>query len=134
MNTYLDVITKHYADFEGRATRTQYWTFTLVNIVLSIVLGIVDGVLASVVGFGFVGILFSLALLVPGIAVAIRRLHDTGKSGFWLFIALIPLIGFIVLIVFFVMDSQPGSNKYGPNPKGRGGRDLVDDYDDRDPR
>lgn len=105
---------KQYIDFEGRARRKEYWTFTVGNMLVSILLG--GG---GALGFGseILGGLFSLFILIPGIAVAVRRLHDTGRSGFWLFILLIPLIGLFVIIFFLVSDSEPGSNTYGPNPK-----------------
>lgn len=98
-----------YVEFTGRSRRKEYWTFVLVNIVISLILSSL---------FSFLGTLFSLAILLPSIAVGIRRLHDIGKSGWWLLIGFIPLLGWIVLIYFFVQDSQPGSNEYGANPKG----------------
>ena len=122
MNWYLAVL-KKYAVFSGRAQRAEYWFFVLFNIIISIVLGVLDGVLGTMnaeAGIGLLGGLYSLAVLIPSIAVGVRRLHDTGRSGWWLLIAFVPLIGAIVLIVFFVMDSQPGSNEHGPNPKGVG--------------
>ncbi|MCK7594540.1 DUF805 domain-containing protein [Pseudomarimonas salicorniae] len=121
MNWYLEVL-KKYAVFSGRARRKEYWMFVLFNIIIAFVLGIIDGVLGLTTegGMGILGGLYSLAVLLPSIAVGVRRLHDTGRTGWWLLIAFIPLIGAIVLIVFFVLDSQPGSNEYGPNPKGVG--------------
>lgn len=105
---------KQYIDFEGRARRKEYWVFTVGNILVSILLG--GG---GVFGYGsdILSGLFSLFILIPGLAVAVRRLHDTGRSGFWLFILLIPLIGLFVIIYFLVSDSESGSNAYGPNPK-----------------
>ncbi len=79
---------------------------------IAIVVGIVDGV----TGLGVLSPLYSLALLIPSIAVAIRRLHDVGKSGWWLLLGFVPLVG-LVLLYFMVQDSQPGGNEYGPNPK-----------------
>jgi uncharacterized membrane protein YhaH (DUF805 family) len=113
MNWYLEVL-KKYAVFTGRAHRTEYWMFFLFNIIIGIVLGIIEGIFG---GPGILGALYGLAVLVPGIAVGVRRLHDTNRTGWWLLIGLIPIIGIIVLIVFFVQDSQPGENQYGPNPK-----------------
>lgn len=113
MNDYIGVL-KKYAVFEGRARRKEYWMFILFNIIVAIVLNIVDGIVGS---SGVLGGLYSLAVLVPAIAVAARRLHDTGRSGWWQLIALVPVIGFLVLLVFYVQDSQPGSNQYGANPK-----------------
>ena len=88
--------------------------------IIGIVLGIIDGGLGSG-GLGSGGILsgiYSLAVLIPSIAVSVRRLHDTNHSGWWLLINLLPLIGTIILVFFLVRDSQPGQNQYGPNPKG----------------
>jgi uncharacterized membrane protein YhaH (DUF805 family) len=115
---------KKYAVFEGRARRREYWFYVLFVLIISIVLNIVDrftGTYSAAYGAGLLGGLFSLAILIPSLAVGARRLHDTGRSGWWLLIGLIPFIGAIVLIVFFVIDSQPGTNQYGPNPKGVGG-------------
>ncbi len=107
-------VVKKYAVFDGRARRQEYWMFFLVNIIISIVLNLIgraiglDSVLSGI---------YSLALLVPSLAVAVRRLHDTDRSGWWLLIGLIPLVGFIVLIVFLAQDTKPGDNQYGSNPK-----------------
>ena len=111
---------KQYTDFNGRAQRTEYWLFVLFCIVVSVVLALIDrmiGTYNSTGGIGLLGGIFSLAILLPGIAVAVRRLHDTGRTGWWLLIGLIPLIGEIVLLVFMVQDSAPGTNAYGPSPK-----------------
>ncbi len=119
MNWFMTVLRK-YAVFEGRARRREYWFFVLFYILISVVLAVVDRMLGTYVeayGMGALGALFCLGLLIPSIAVGVRRLHDTGRSGWWLLIGFIPLIGMIVLIVFFVLDSQPGTNAYGPNPK-----------------
>lgn len=75
-------------------------------------------IIDSIIGLGLVALIYSLALLVPSLSVGARRLHDTGRSGWWQLLMLIPLIGAIILIVFLVLDSTPGDNKYGPNPKG----------------
>lgn len=119
MNYYLSVL-KKYAVFSGRAQRAEYWYFVLFNLIISIVLGIIDGVIGSgtETSIGILGGIYSLAILIPGLAVSVRRLHDTNHSGWWLFISLIPLIGAIVLLVFMVRDSQSDQNQYGPNPKG----------------
>lgn len=118
MNWYLEVL-KKYAVFSGRARRKEYWVFTLFSVTFSLILGFVDGALGfdRDGGTGPLGALYSLAVLVPSLAVAVRRLHDTGRSGWWVLIGLIPCVGFIVLIVFLAQDSQPGANEYGPNPK-----------------
>ena len=95
-----------YADFNGRATRSEYWYFFLFNFIVGIVLGWIP----------FLGWLVSLALLVPSLAVAWRRLHDMGKSGaFYLFI-LIPLVGWIFVLIWLCKETQPGDNQYGPQP------------------
>jgi uncharacterized membrane protein YhaH (DUF805 family) len=111
MNWYIAVL-KKYVEFSGRAARQEFWMFTLISFLISIGLGIVD----SMLGTSVLGGLYSLAVLLPSLGVAVRRLHDTGKSGWWLLIALTG-IGVIVLIVFYCMDSTP-DNEYGPNPKG----------------
>jgi uncharacterized membrane protein YhaH (DUF805 family) len=115
MNYYLAVL-KKYAVFSGRARRAEYWYFVLFNFIISIVLGIISAVIGD--DSGILGILYGLAVLIPGLAVFVRRLHDVGKSGWMLLIALIPLIGAVWLLVLMVTDSNPGENKYGPNPKG----------------
>jgi uncharacterized membrane protein YhaH (DUF805 family) len=99
---------KKYADFTGRARRKEYWMFILIYMVINIVL--------SVLGLAIISMIFGLALLVPSISIAARRLHDTGRTGWWQLIALIPLIGMIILIVFLVQDSHD-TNEYGVNPK-----------------
>ncbi|MFT7560687.1 MAG: uncharacterized membrane protein YhaH (DUF805 family) [Flavobacteriales bacterium] len=113
MEWYTGVL-KQYTGFSGRAHRTEYWMFVLINLIVSIVLNVIDGVIGL---GGILGLVYALAVLLPSIAVGIRRLHDTGRSGWWLLIALIPLIGAIVLIVFLVQDSAEGDNEHGPNPK-----------------
>ena len=113
MSWYLEVL-KKYAVFSGRARRAEYWYFLLFNLIVVIVLSIIDA--AAGTNPLLTGI-YTLAVLLPSIGVAIRRLHDTGRSGWWILIALIPLIGAIVLLVFYVQDSEGGVNVYGPNPK-----------------
>jgi uncharacterized membrane protein YhaH (DUF805 family) len=122
MNYYTDVL-KKYAVFDGRARRKEYWMFVLWNIIVSLVLSVILGVIGLVLHMAAVSFLlgvYSLAVLIPGIAVGVRRLHDTGRTGWWLFIGFVPLVGAIVLLVFVVQDSKPGENQYGPNPKGIG--------------
>lgn len=103
---------KQYALFTGRATRTQYWMFVLFYVIFYIVLAVVDAMLDSYI----LTLVYSLVLLVPSIGVATRRLHDTGRTGWWQLIALIPILGAIVLIVFLAQDSC-ADNEYGVNPK-----------------
>jgi uncharacterized membrane protein YhaH (DUF805 family) len=113
MNWYVAVL-KKYAVFTGRARRSEYWFFVLFNLIITVILALIDAWL----GTSFLEIIYSLAVLIPSLAVGVRRLHDTDRSGWWLLIGLVPLFGLIVLIVFFVQDSTAGANKYGPNPKG----------------
>ena len=121
MNWFL-IALKNYVGFSGRSRRSEYWYFTLFYLVIAIVLSVLDGIVfgGSVDGKGtpVLSGLFMLAMLLPSIAVGIRRLHDTDRSGWWLLIGMIPILGAIVLIVFFVQDSKPGENRFGPNPKG----------------
>ena len=112
MNWYVAVL-KQYAVFTGRASRTEYWMFFLFNLIIAIAIGVIEGILGIP---GIIGIIYSLAVLVPAIAVGVRRLHDTDKTGWWLLIGLIPLIGLIVLIVFLVQPSTQGDNQYGSVP------------------
>ena len=114
------VAVKKYAVFEGRARRKEYWFFVLFYLIFAFVLGFIDGLAGTVqaqTDIGLFGTIFGFALLLPSLAVAVRRLHDTGRSGWWVLINLIPVIGMIVFIVFAVQDSQPGENRFGPNPK-----------------
>lgn len=104
----------NYANFNGRARRSEYWWFCLANFVIALILSTLGRKISL---FGFVSGLYSLAVLIPAIAVGVRRLHDIGKSGWWLFISLVPVIGSIILIVSMAKDSEPGENQYGPNPK-----------------
>lgn len=120
MDWYLEVWRK-YAIFSGRARRKEYWWFFLINLLVSIGLAIVDGITGSFsaeTGMGLLGSLYALAVLIPGIAVSVRRLHDTERSGWWLLLAFVPVVGAIVLLVFLVQDGKPGANQYGVNPKG----------------
>jgi uncharacterized membrane protein YhaH (DUF805 family) len=105
-----------YVTFSGRARRSEFWWFALFSIIVSIVGAAID----AIIGSSIVGFLLALALLLPSLAVTVRRLHDTGRSGWWILIALVPLIGAIVLLVFECQDSQPGTNSYGASPKPTG--------------
>jgi len=118
VNWYVSVLQK-YAVFSGRARRKEYWMFFLFNLLISIGLAIVDGVagLTTAYNVGILGAIYSLAVLIPSLAVSIRRLHDTDRSGWWCLIGFVPLIGAIVLLIFFVMDGTPGDNRFGPSPK-----------------
>ncbi|MBW8860333.1 MAG: DUF805 domain-containing protein [Caulobacter sp.] len=117
---------KKYADFQGRARRSEYWLFSLFCFIVGVVIGILrvatGGFEALESGrmdaLGIVNLLFSLAVLVPSLAVGFRRLHDTDRSAWWILIGLIPLIGWIVLIVFYLLPGTTGPNRFGPDPKG----------------
>lgn len=113
MEYYVSVLRDHYADFAGRARRREFWMFMLINFVISFVLGLVLGL----AHLGPLSNLYLLAVLVPSLALGARRLHDTGRSGWWQLLSFIPVIGLIILIIWCATDSQPGANKYGPNPK-----------------
>ena len=110
---------KKYAVFSGRAQRMEYWIFSGVNLVISYVLAFIEGFLgiAPELETSVLAGLFTLAVLLPALGVTIRRLHDTGRSGWWILIGIVPLIGAIVLFIFMVMDSESGENQYGQNPK-----------------
>jgi uncharacterized membrane protein YhaH (DUF805 family) len=116
-----------YTGFTGRARRSEYWWWALFTVLVGLAAAILDSVLGTTLGpdnsaawrgsTGVVGIIVNLALLLPTLAVAVRRLHDTDRSGWWLLIGLVPIVGAIVLLVFFVLDSTPGTNRVGANPK-----------------
>ena len=128
---------RKYADFSGRARRMEFWLFWLfligIQIVFSVLIGMVAGPTAAVADptdpfavlngpasalYGVFGLVM-LGLLIPSLAVAMRRLHDTNRTGWWLLLGLIPFLGALVLLIFYVLDGTPGPNKYGPGPKGR---------------
>ena len=130
MDWYLKVW-KQYADFSGRARRKEYWMFYLFNVIVEMLLVIILGIVAVSIMVAsrdesllFLAaspaIIYGLAIFIPNLAVTVRRLHDTGKSGWWFFISLIPLVGGIWLLVILCTDSQFGANKWGDNPKGIG--------------
>lgn len=114
MNWYLSVI-KNYTGFSGRARRKEYWMFVLINMIICAVLNVIQ----SVIGMEtpYISSIYSLGVLLPSIAVAIRRLHDTDRSGWWLLLSLIPVIGTIVIIVFLCQNGTAGNNRFGADPK-----------------
>ena len=114
MRWYIEAL-KKYAVFAGRARRKEYWIFLLFNIIISFVLFFLERLAG---GPGLLSGLYDLFILIPSIAVTVRRLHDTNRTRWWFLIVLVPLIGAIVLLVFMLQDSQPDANQYGPNPKG----------------
>jgi uncharacterized membrane protein YhaH (DUF805 family) len=112
---------KRYAEFNGRSRRKEYWMFTLYNIVIVMVLYLAGLVMLlrgsiSMVFFGL-AIVYWLAVLVPGLAVCVRRLHDIDKSGWFILVSLIPAVGGIILLVLVCLDGTPGDNRFGPSPK-----------------
>ncbi|AZN39644.1 DUF805 domain-containing protein [Paenibacillus albus] len=113
MEWYMKVI-RNYVGFQGRARRKEYWMFILFNIIISLILSIIEDLLGLST---MLSKLYSLFIFLPGLAVAVRRLHDTDKSGWWVLIGLIPLVGFIVLLILTCLDSDPGTNRFGENPK-----------------
>ena len=132
---YIDVIKHQYADFDGRARRKEYWMFTLFNTLIGFTL-YVPVVLGIVLGLDillYVGILllivFAFGTFIPSLAVAVRRLHDTGKSGWFYLLCLVPYIGAFILIYFMVVEGNSGSNEYGPDPKDPYSDDLSNVLD-----
>jgi uncharacterized membrane protein YhaH (DUF805 family) len=131
MSWYIEVL-KKYVVFSGRSRRAEYWYFVLFNTIITAILlaidiamgsGAADSTMTGDAGvamnasLGILSGIYSLAVLLPGLAVLIRRLHDTDHSGWWIFISLIPIIGSFILLYFLVKDSTPGANQYGSNPK-----------------
>lgn len=120
MKWYLKVL-RQYADFTGRARRTEYWMYILFNMIFAIVAAVLDNLLGlkfnQEIPYGFIYLIYGLATFIPGLAVMVRRLHDVDKSGWWVFISLIPLVGTIWLLVLLATDGTPGANQYGVNPK-----------------
>ena len=117
MDWYIKVL-KQYFDFSGRARRKEYWFFVLINLLISLGLSIIDsfiGTMNADTGYGLLSGLYALAVFIPALAVAVRRLHDTSRSGWWLLILFLPLIGLIVLLVFLCQSSHP-DNAYGEAP------------------
>lgn len=118
---FTGVLTRKYASFEGRARRKEYWSFTLFFALIWLGLMVVDAATGSFdehLGVGILSALWAVGCMVPSLAAGVRRLHDTGRTGWWMLVSVIPLIGPIVLLVFCALDGQPGPNQYGPNPKG----------------
>jgi len=125
MQTAVTTVLGKYATFTGRATRSEYWWWVLALILLMLVLGVIDGALvAPVMGFEQfspeagqpLSMLASLALLLPSLAVSVRRLHDVDRSGWWYLLSLIPVIGTLVLLYWYVQPGSSGDNRFGPEP------------------
>jgi len=128
MKWYLKVVRDNYLNFKGRASREEYWMFTLFMVIFSIVAAIADNILGTVftigagsysvsMGYGWIYTIYTLALVLPALSVLVRRLHDTGKSGWFYFIILIPLVGAVWILILLCTDSNPEDNNYGPSPK-----------------
>jgi len=118
MQMYLKAI-KQYADFNSRASRREYWMFTLLSLIISVIAIVIDVVLGSAIdmgGFSPLYIIYFLGIIIPTIAVAVRRLHDVGNNGLMILISLVPIVGSIWLLVLLVSKGHSGENKYGPNP------------------
>jgi uncharacterized membrane protein YhaH (DUF805 family) len=113
MEWYMAVLQK-FAQFDGRSRRKEYWMFLLVNLVISLVLTLASKAVSIL---GMLSLLYSLAVFIPSLAVSVRRLHDTGKSGWFLLIAFVPLLGALLLLYWMAQEGEPGPNQYGPNPK-----------------
>lgn len=119
MNWYLKCL-RQYADFSGRARRKEYWMFVLFNIIFAFILGVMDGIIGWVsteIGLGVLGGIYSLGIFIPGLAVCVRRLHDIGKSGWSYLFILIPIVGCIMVLVWFCREGENDRNEWGPNPK-----------------
>ncbi|MEU9292113.1 DUF805 domain-containing protein [Streptomyces sp. NPDC048266] len=112
MNWYLEAF-KKYAVFSGRARRKEFWMFQLISLIVAIVLYGID----LAIGMPLLGSLYALAVLLPALGLLVRRLHDTDRSGWWILIGLVPLVGSIVLIVFTCLEGDQRENAHGPNPK-----------------
>ncbi|BEV03020.1 MULTISPECIES: DUF805 domain-containing protein [Chryseobacterium] len=121
MKWYLKVL-KQYADFNGRARRTEYWMYLLFNLIFAVIAAVLDNILGlkftPEIPYGYLYLLYALVTFLPGLAVSVRRLHDVDKSGWFLFISLIPIIGGIWLLVLYATEGTQGRNQYGDDPKG----------------
>jgi len=117
---------KRYSDFSGRSRRCEYWMFALIHVVVYLTLFLAVQFTASASTMAHISVftgplfflcfIYGLAAILPGLAVSVRRLHDIGKSGWWMLLAFVPVLD-LLLVVFFTFNSEPGGNQYGPNPK-----------------
>ena len=115
MNWYFEVL-KKYAVFNGRAGRKEYWYFTLFNILFTLGFGLIDQLMGNFVanaGYGPLSAIYTLAIILPGVSVSVRRLHDTGRSGWWFMITIVPVIGLLMFLYFVLLDSDSDSNEFG---------------------
>ena len=113
INNFRSVITEHYFDFNGRARRQTFWYFVLVYVVIAVVIGIIG----SIIGTNLLSDLLALALLLPNLGLAVRRLHDIDRSGWWILIGIIPILGWALLIYWYVQPGTAGANQFGADPK-----------------
>ncbi len=120
MRWYVEVL-RQYAVFRGRSARTEYWMFIIINLVMTLLLDLFDSALLGdmVYASGPLTSIYMLAVLLPNLAVAVRRLHDTGRSGWYLLMLLIPFVGLLLFLILMAQDSHPGDNRYGADPKHR---------------
>ncbi|EAS18962.1 conserved hypothetical protein [Flavobacteria bacterium BBFL7] len=120
----------NYTDFSGRARRSEYWYWQLFNFIVFLILyvpmiiGAATENEAIAIPFAILFLLYALATIIPSLAVIVRRLHDTGRSGWFYFISMIPFVGTIILLIWLIEDSKHGANQWGPNPKGIGNDDF----------
>jgi uncharacterized membrane protein YhaH (DUF805 family) len=128
MNWYIECL-KKYAVFGGRARRKEYWMFALFNLIIGFAIGFAQGFMgmASQSYWAWPSMVFALLMVIPSLSVTVRRLHDTNRSGWWLFISLVPFIGALALLWFMVQEGTPGNNNYGPNPKSPVGPSTYQD-------
>ena len=126
-----------YADFQTRSTRSEFWWFVLANLIVIFAINILGGMLAGIldapgimIGASAIMVIYALASFIPNLALTVRRLHDTNRSGWFILLGLIPLIGSIILIVFYAQDTDPQPNKWGPVPgKADSLEDALVDFD-----
>lgn len=126
LNYFIEDVTKKYFAFQGRAGRSEFWFYMLFYVIILVVLNVLavmlggtneDGVRTPNFVIQAIALLVQLGLLLPTLGVGVRRLHDTNRSGWWILISLVPFVGGIILLVFYIMDSTPGPNQFGPNPR-----------------
>ncbi len=112
ISLYIKVLKEHYVDFKGRAGRTEFWTVVLINAIIGSILAWIGNMINPMVGQGLLGI-FNLIVLLPGLGVAVRRLHDLGKGGGWVCINFIPIVGFIWFVIMCIKPGEEGDNRFG---------------------
>lgn len=129
MNWYIKTITENYVKFEGRARRQEYWMFYLFHIIIIFLLGFLMNIFEDSTTSLILGaflIVYFIATLLPSLAITVRRLHDTGKSGWYYLFSFIPYIGGLILLIFMVIDGDKGPNQYGPDPKAPEDNEIDD--------